>query len=246
MSSLRGVPVVLSGMASSSIGLMELPYKKIPFRTDGSELEVQYFQSEDNPLLIVSGVCTANDVMRGEETKIVGAASLLSYTGQDQLLILPGTHPKHVVINHQQVVGFETFMTGEFFALLTTNSILSGSVEKSGSLNDPANRNSFISAVIACREIPLLHHSFMVRTNQLLKSMSKEQNYHYLSGMLIGEELKTIKTQSIYLLGAGVHNEPYVLACEMLGIKIAGMLDADKALIKGQQVILLLHQSINR
>ncbi|WP_346320800.1 2-dehydro-3-deoxygalactonokinase [Chitinophaga sp. YIM B06452] len=237
-----GIPVVLSGMASSSIGLMELPYKKLPFSTAGTDLSVQSLQNNQNPLLIISGACTEDDVMRGEETKIVGAAASLPDAGEEQLLLLPGTHSKHVWLRNGQVTAFQTFMTGEFFALLSGSSILAGSIAEGGKLADPADRESFINAVQRSREVSLLAHSFKVRTNQLLKGLSAEQNYYYLSGLLIGEELRTLKPgMPVHLLGGALHTPLYALACEALGINVVSTLDADEALIKGQQVILSAH-----
>ncbi|MGN7722212.1 2-dehydro-3-deoxygalactonokinase [Chitinophaga sp. 22620] len=243
---LDGVPVVLSGMASSSIGLLELPYKRLPFSTDGADLLARAFPNDKNPLLIISGACTGDDVMRGEETKIVGAAASLPVEGQEQFLLLPGTHSKHVWIRNGQVVSFQTFMTGEFFALLSGSSILAGSVAGGGGLEEPANRESFMSAVRRSREIPLLQHSFKVRTNQLLKGLPRERNFYYLSGLLIGEELSALKPGvAVHLLGGALHTPLYALACEALEISIASMQDADEALIKGQQVILSAQRRIS-
>lgn len=237
---LKGFPVMLSGMASSTIGLMELAYKELPFDINGTDLEIKVLlaSGKGNPMIIISGVRTEDDVMRGEETKIIGCASLLAGDEQEQLMILPGTHPKHVTIKNQKVTGFNTFMTGEFFELLSTESILSGSVEKDGNFNDPENQESFIKAVRTSQTADLLHQSFMVRTNQVLKNISKQPNFYYLSGLLIGTELKGLKPGiPVYLLGGTTHIPLYTLACEVLGIPVIRSLDADHALIKGQQKI---------
>lgn len=239
--SLTGIPIILSGMASSSIGLVELPYKELPFHIDGSNLEVKFIENKEdpNPLIIISGVRTENDIMRGEETKIVGCAPSLPSSEQDHLLILPGTHPKHIVIKNRQVTGFKTFMTGEFFDLLSAKSILSGSVEAGGDFNNPENQKSFVKAIEVSRTTDLLHNSFMVRTNQVLRHMPKQQNFYYLSGLLIGAELKGLKPKApVYLLGGLAHVSLYALACQTLGIPVAQSLDADHALIKGQQIVL--------
>jgi len=236
---LNGIPVMLSGMASSTIGLIDLPYKEFPFQTDGSDLEVRSLNNNNlNPLIVISGARTEDDVMRGEETKIIGCAPDLGSTGQEQLVILPGTHPKHIIIKDQQAVSFKTFMTGEFFDLLSTKSILSASVEKGGDFNDPLNRENFIKGIEASQHSDLLHASFMVRTNQVLKNISKQQNLYYLSGLLIGSELKELKPSApVYLLGGATHLPLYTLACEITGVNIMGSMDADEALIKGQQII---------
>lgn len=238
LASLAEIPLVISGMASSSIGMMELPYALVPAGLDGSGLKTEWVDMEGMKVLIISGLRTEADVMRGEETKLVGLLDQLSASDRNQLILLQGTHPKHVVVRNRQVVGFETYMTGEFFALLSSSGILAASVEKAGDLSDLANRESFINAVMRSRELPVLHHSFLVRTNKLLFNKSKEENYHYLSGLLIGEELKAVKADSVYLLGSQFHTSLYTLACEVLGIEVAGVYDADEALVRGQREVL--------
>lgn len=239
---LNNIPIVLSGMASSTIGLIDLSYKKLPFSLDGSDLEMKFFdEAQDfNPLIIVSGAKTDDDVMRGEETKIIGCSSALINRDQEQLLILPGTHPKHIVVKAGKAIAFKTYMTGEFFDLLSTKSVLAASVQEGGDFNDPVNQESFINGVKAGQTSDLLHAGFMVRTNQVLKDISKQQNFYYLSGLLIGTELKDLKpTIPVYLVGGSTHQSLYTLASRTAGINITQQLDADAALIKGQQLIFL-------
>lgn len=236
--SLSQLPMVISGMASSSIGMMELPYALVPAGLDGSGLKTEWLDLEGMKVLIISGLRTESDVMRGEETKLAGLLDQLPASERDQLILLAGTHPKHVVVRNRQVVDFTTFMTGEFFSLLSSQGVLAASVEKSGDLSRLTNRESFVNAVIRSRELPFLHHSFLLRTNQLLFNKSKEENYHYLSGLLIGEELKAVKADSVYLLGSQFHTSLYALACEVLGIKVIAVLDGDEALVRGQREIL--------
>src|SRR5690606_21246449 len=121
-----GVAGVLSGMASSSIGFKELPYKKLPVDLSGSDLNMMQLTPKDsrNPVTIVSGVQTENDVMRGEETKLIGWAYDLPHSNAEIKVLLPGTHPKHIVVQGKQCIHFETFMTGEFFHLLSQKSVL--------------------------------------------------------------------------------------------------------------------------
>lgn len=233
---LQDVPVVLSGMASSSIGMVELPYKELPFSLSGADLAVHTF----NRFIIISGASNGHDVMRGEETKVAGCVSLLPHTTQDHWLLIPGTHPKHVVVNHHQAVGFQTFMTGEFFDLLSTHSILSTSVSNGGTLDDPASRTCFIEGVHAGQSDNLLHAAFMVRTNQLLKKISAAHNRFYLSGLLIGAELKAIPpNRPVYLVAGPQHTPLYTLACQVLNIQVAAVIDADEALVRGQQAVIL-------
>lgn len=238
--SLSGIPVVLSGMASSTIGLVEVPYKALPFALDGSDLKVKVIReyNPDNPLVIISGACSANDVMRGEETKILGCSDAI---GNDLIqLLMPGTHPKHVWVQEGQVTGFKTYMTGEFFDLLSGQSVLSGSVKVGGNLEEQDCEQHFHAGVAAGAKGNILNTSFMVRTRQVLDKVPEEYNFHYLSGLLIGSEVKDLdRTAPIYLVSSGVHTSLYIEACAVLGIRIEKVIQADRALIRGQQVILM-------
>ena len=76
---------------------------------------------------IAPGVATrdergAPDVMRGEETQILGA--MKSSGAHSGLFVLPGTHSKWARVEAGCIVGFETFMTGEVFAVLKEHSVL--------------------------------------------------------------------------------------------------------------------------
>ena len=234
------IPVLLSGMASSTIGMLDLPYQRLPFNLDSSDLKIESIEAtaETNPFLIISGACTDSDVMRGEETKIVGCASILDNGDQEQLLLLPGTHPKHVVIKNNQAISFKTYMTGEVFKLLSVNSILSASVEEGGDFDDFENQRLFRDGVAASRDSNLLHSIFMVRTNQILKKIPLRENLYYLSGLLIGAELKELKADvPICMVVGGVHGPLYHLACDQLNLNVNKEIDADLALIKGHEII---------
>ena len=96
---LSGVPIVVSGMASSSLGMVTLPYKRIPFKTDGSDLELLWVKSSpefSHDIIILSGVCSETDVMRGEETQLVGSVD--QRYQREQVYVFPGTHSKHITV----------------------------------------------------------------------------------------------------------------------------------------------------
>jgi 2-dehydro-3-deoxygalactonokinase len=80
-----GLPLVVSGMASATIGWRELPYKELPFAVDGSDLRVERIQkTETFPhwIVLISGARTENDIMRGEETQLVGAVAASDSSGR--------------------------------------------------------------------------------------------------------------------------------------------------------------------
>lgn len=242
---LEKVPVVISGMASSNIGMMEIPYKQIPFLTGGSDLEVKTIEANDffnHPSIIISGVRSEDDVMRGEETKVVGCSDELK---SEEFFILPGTHPKHIEVKNGKVIAFETYMTGEFFKLLSEKSILSNSVEEINYQNNKELHQSFRHGVINSKNANLLHSSFLVRTNHLFNKYSKQQNYFYLSGLLIGTELDTCRNKkfSRVTIVSNLKLKPFyeaalqIMLNEKHGLSIEAK-DADEALVAGQQKIL--------
>lgn len=193
---LDGVPVVISGMASSSLGMDDVAYATLPFATDGSQSSVRYFsQRPDFPhaISLISGVRSQQDVMRGEETQLVGLLTLLNGTDeqvQRAIFIFPGTHSKHLFIERGQLVNFDTFMTGELFDLMANRSILADSVDPSGLTEVSASDTAaFNRGVRQAKTTPFLNGLFTVRTNQLFDKLTKRQNALYLSGLLIGQEL---------------------------------------------------------
>ena len=220
--SLDDVPVVISGMASSTIGMLEVPYKPLPFAADGSDLKTKTIASTSDfkhVMLLISGVRSADDVMRGEETQLVGCQ--FENTAEVQLFLHPGTHAKHVVVQHGQAQTLKTYMTGELFSLLSTKAILAASVEEGGQLAEDDNRAWFDKGVQASQQANLLHNAFLVRTNDLFKKASKRENYFYLSGLLIGSECQELLTRlptRIILAGEAALVALYQAALQALGI----------------------------
>ena len=235
--SLDGVTIIISGMASATIGMMELPYKSIPFNVKKAELEMHFTPASEScrhKIIIISGVRSANDVMRGEETIIAGCA--IEDIPQVQLFIFPGTHSKHVTVQNGMITDVKTYMTGEVFELLSTKSILSASVEKDNSTE--TNNTSFIKGIKESVDANLLNNIFHVRTNSLFESHTKKENYHYLSGLLIGEELKNIQAtnyMSVTIVSTGSLLPLYLDALSALGLKEKlRQQNADEALVNGQ------------
>ncbi len=236
---LSDTTLVLSGMASSSIGMIDLPYKKLPFLTDGSDLSTQtVFLSGDykNKTIIISGVKTNHDVMRGEETKLIGCKMMDKK--EEQLFIMPGTHCKHIVVKEGIATHFKTYMTGEMFSLLQTKSILAASVEETNAGESKENIESFAKGVTEGAWGNLLNSIFHVRTNKLFDYYTAKENYNYLSGLLIGNELKDI-VEKHYAYITLVATQPlasnYLQALQVLGLADnVYKVDADEALIAGQ------------
>ena len=224
---LTGIVTIVSGMASSSIGMQELPYAAVPFALNGSNAIVQTWNaSEDFPhkLLLISGVRSGQNAMRGEETQLIGLSELveLPQNANEAIFILPGTHSKHISVRNDQLINVATYMTGELFHLMATHSILKDSVELS-SLSDETenNKEAFLLGVREAGTEGIMKSLFSVRTNQLFNRLDKKENTHYLSGLLIGAELNHLageKNNSLVLCGGRNLSSFYTLALEELGL----------------------------
>lgn len=225
----KGLPVMISGMASSTIGMKELEYSEVPFNLSGDNLNSFKIKSDDvcpHDVILISGLRTANDVMRGEETMLLGCDISKE---EDALVIFPGTHSKHVSVKNNIAIGFKTYMTGEVFKLLSIKSVLSKSVIK----NKSYDQKGFITGVKEGASNNLLNSAFHVRTNQLFKKFSEEENYHFLSGLVIGYELKEVKAEECaYLVCSNNLSQQYLAALEALNMSEVQYYDADKVLIK--------------
>jgi 2-dehydro-3-deoxygalactonokinase len=240
-SSLDGLPLVISGMACSTLGMIDLPYKELPFSTDGSDLITKLAEAGNNfkhDIIFISGVKTGSDAMRGEETQLVGC-----FPGErEQVFIFPGTHSKHVTVKNGRAVDIKTYMTGEFFELLSVKSILSASIEKTGGLNNEKNKSAFEAGVRESLHSNLLHNSFKVRTNYLFHKLTQQENYHYLSGLLIGTEIREIAGSDldITLISNSHLRSHYETAFNLVMNKTRSLItqDADEAIVAGQIKIL--------
>lgn len=190
---LDDIPVsIISGMASSSIGLKNLPYGKLPLSLQDCYIPYEALPGFSSPVYLFSGLSTHEDVMRGEEVQVVGAAQKIGVPKENHLFILPGTHSKHVFLEQGQLVTFNTYLTGELFSLLQTHSILRHSVKKEQiNLQKPMLLEAFRQG-LHHSSFSLLHELFTIRARQLLQNTDPVENYAYLSGLLIGNELRSI------------------------------------------------------
>lgn len=248
--SLDGVPLLLSGMASSSIGMAELPYNPLPFGIDGADIGAAYFEatiSFAHPVLLISGVRSDVDVMRGEETQLIG--TIWDKTAEAEgLYIFPGTHSKHIWVKDGLASKFETYMTGEFFELLSKESILRVGVESNEELHSPEALQSFKEGVQEAKGANLLHVAFSVRTNDLFGKCSKKDNFHYLSGLLIGAELQSLYPADfprVYICADEKLRFRYETALEVLGMQAKIHASpgqwAEEAVVRGQLKIYRQH-----
>jgi 2-dehydro-3-deoxygalactonokinase len=232
--SLDGTSVIISGMASSSVGWRELPYAHVPVGLDGSGLTQDSFALNvgDNRQMrihLISGVCAQIDMMRGEETEILGIFSGGRHAriAEDGIAMLPGTHSKHVRLRSRQITGFRTYMTGELFDVLSAHSLLRASVQPpdgapSITLLEPAAREAFVAGVRESSVSGLAGSLFQTRVRTVLQNVSPGANRWFLSGLLIASELVDLMAQEsdvpVLLAASEPLSTAYRAAFEVLGL----------------------------
>lgn len=217
--------VLISGMAGSSIGMVELPYAAIPFGLNGRGAVVKRIQNDRmaTDIYLISGVSDGKDVMRGEETQLAGLSAMHpALFEKDAICILPGTHSKHVHIQKAEMVSFKTYMTGELFSVLNEHSILkpTNAVHVDLSALSTDDWVSFTEGVQQSRLENLLNSLFTIRARKVLNGESDRNGFFFLSGLLIGNELAMLipSDMDIILCSTGNVYALYEHALAILGL----------------------------
>ena len=216
-----GTLCLISGMAGSKQGWREAPYCACPAGFDAIAAALEWV--EPGRIAIVPGLSIDKagvpDVMRGEETQIFGALQLLDL---DQArLVLPGTHSKWVSVTERKVRDFSTWMTGELYALLRRHSILSRMLPEDEPALDSAAFDQGVAHALAGPG--LLNTAFSTRTLSLFNRMGTEALPSYLSGLVIGEELKSQtlpRGEPVVVMGAEALTARYEQALAQLGVPV--------------------------
>jgi len=187
----RSLPAVLSGMVGSTIGWREAPYRACPAAPGAIAEAALRFEDNGRRIAIIPGLSCTNasglfDVMRGEETQLLGALRLKPELGRGRrLFCLPGTHAKWALAEYGAVIRFQTALSGELFALLAQHSVLA----RGAAPANPAHP-AFAAGLAAARnDAGLLHLLFSTRSRQLSGEIAKKEAASYLSGLIIGAEV---------------------------------------------------------
>lgn len=238
-------PIIVSGMASSSIGMCELPYADFPFDPSGQDLPtLQCSIDGDLTITLVSGIKSESGMMRGEEVQAMGISEgLRDY--KEGTLVLPGTHSKHMKYRAGKFIKLTNFMTGELFEVLSKHSILAKSVANTPwSASASSDFHEGLSKGFSGR---LTSSLLMVRLRDVVLSLPQANNYYFLSGLLIGDEIKSLRDEkgAIFLAAPDPIYSIYKSALETLfdQDKIVFFDDTalEKALLVGQRKILAYH-----
>ena len=185
----RDLPALVCGMAGSNLGWIEVPYMDCPADAAALAAAVMQVEGQDPPVGIVPGLRARSDagpdVMRGEETQLVGwLAQDAARAHGTHLVCHPGTHAKWAVVVDGRIDRFVTCMTGELFAILTQHSVLKGA---EGDADGPA----FDDGVAAAGDgSALAARLFSARARVVGGGGLEPQDVRaYLSGLLVGADV---------------------------------------------------------
>lgn len=237
---------VLAGAVGSNIGWKETSYVACPESICGINQHCVEIDCEGIPVKLVPGMaCDENplglpDVMRGEETQLLGYLRHKPQSSDTQnLFCLPGTHSKWVVTAGDKVTSIHSIPTGEMYDVLVSHSILADRRER-GKWED---KSFFQGLNVASKtESSLLTALFSTRSFRLIDPDSTVHTQSYMSGICIGSEMKDVLAlythnnekppQHLTLVGSGKLTELYHLAAQHFGLS-CDVYDGDTAVYKG-------------
>jgi len=222
------LPILAAGMVGSRNGWHEVPYVPCPADTTAVARALRPFASECGTIHLVPGLSqhgTLPDVMRGEETQIVGALAQHPELTEESLVVLPGTHCKWATVRAGRVTQFTTYLTGELFALLRDHSILGRPAKAAAAAaGDQAAFLQGVQAACASGAAGIAGRLFSTRSLFLGGQLQAAQTLEYLSGLLIGEEIRSVLAAietacpPLVLLGDPALCDRYRLALKAFGI----------------------------
>ena len=223
--------VVALGMVTSRSGWIEVPYVTLP--AAASELAagtINQVLPNGSKLIFLPGITDMSgqpfpDVMRGEETQIVGHG-----LDHDAIVVLPGTHSKWAKVKDKKIEGFQTFVTGEIFALLSQHSFIA----KTGmhAQTNAPNWSAFDKGVVVAQngeggENPFLSVLFSARTGMLANELKPADMLDYVSGLLIGYEFREALNCSrfsgvseLFVVGNDGLNDRYIRTANALSLDV--------------------------
>ncbi|MCR5869384.1 MULTISPECIES: 2-dehydro-3-deoxygalactonokinase [unclassified Sphingomonas] len=221
------LPMLLAGMVGSNIGWRVAPY--VPAPAGVSDLAATLLRIDDRTM-IVPGVSTSTDVMRGEEVQLLGAVTAGLVPG-DALLVQPGTHCKWAVMVEGRIADFTTAMTGELFALLGAHGLLAAQLH-----GEVTTSPAFFEGVVDGKRRDLAASLFGIRAAKMLGTRDDADAAAYASGLLIGSDvaarLAAAPDAPIFILSGPELGNLYTAAIAANG-RSAALIDSHAAFVAG-------------
>ncbi|MEO6801853.1 MAG: 2-dehydro-3-deoxygalactonokinase [Granulicella sp.] len=228
--------ILLCGMVGSRQGWVEAKYLSCPIGVQDLANALIQLPFEGADVRLVPGVAGEDsygvpEVMRGEETQAMGMSNAPDGAA---IVCLPGTHSKWICLENRTIISFITCMTGEVFSALRTGTTLAQMMTADVAIDSTA----FLRGVDRSADAGgFLHHLFSVRTLALMDKLEEEVSASYLSGLLIGHEVRASMPTGahVHLIGTAQLCSLYAMAIEHCGGSVT--LEDQDAAVRGLTAI---------
>jgi 2-dehydro-3-deoxygalactonokinase len=196
------LPIYAAGMITSRNGWIETPYVEAPAGAEALAQALRKLKLADGrvigfiPGLTDKRVRPFPDVMRGEETQLVGFG-----LDREMTVVLPGTHSKWARIGDGRILRFRTFVTGEVFSVLSRHSFIAQLAKPQAVPNWSAFACGLDAARKGTRASGLLSNLFSVRTGWLAGKLDEADTSDYLSGLVVGMEFREAREMGWFEAG---------------------------------------------
>lgn len=242
------VPVYLAGMVGSARGWVEAPQLELPVSAADLADSVVAAPGLDNAWVVpgVKQVTESHvDVMRGEEVQAFGALALAGVESAD--CCLPGTHSKWARLEAGRLVDFTTLMTGELYHAVRFHTLPGEPARDDTPFDEAAFR---LGLDRAGAPGGVMHALFEGRSRHLYAGLEAVQVASFLSGVLIGEEVRAMHAarpdvETVRLVGADALCQNYSLALQAVGINVE-FIDSDTATLAGVRAVAARHGARHR
>jgi 2-dehydro-3-deoxygalactonokinase len=188
------LPAIACGMVGSAQGWEEAGYLTVPTDLAINAVDLSTVRHDLGVLHLVPGLRMAphgtlpGDLMRGEETQLIGVLDLLPEADGPLTVVLPGTHTKWVRMDNRKVISFTTAMSGELFALVLQHGILALTAAH-GVPDDVAFARGLAAAYADdARGLPV--ELFGARALVLEDRLAPASVPDYVSGVIIADEVR--------------------------------------------------------
>src|SRR5262245_4700095 len=238
----RPTVVIAAGMITSSLGLHEVKHVQAPAGLTelAARVQVKHFEDlEGIPFYFIPGVrsgpCNADldnvdsiDIMRGEETEVMGAFEEIGdiQTGRPLLYIHLGSHTKMIQLDASwRISAGSSTLAGELTQAIVEQTILRSSLPETPF--STFNPIYFLQGLEHCQRVGFTRTLYEVRILQLNSESRKEDLSSFLLGALLSEDFRCLTAlmreapgQQVLLSGLPHLQPAWSLALERQGFPL--------------------------
>ena len=204
--------ILAAGMITSDLGLYQLDHLVGPVTKEDLAAGMQKIAIPEIcpvPFWFIPGIknmggkidesnFTKMDMMRGEEVEMVALMAQLQ-PDRECVVVLPGSHSKFIMLDKKQrIVGCLTSLTGELYALLVTNSILSSTTNKIFATPENYNRDMCLLGYKTAKESSVGRAAFSTRILKNFTGISEIEATNFLLGVVLSNDISLLEQQAFF------------------------------------------------